>query len=98
MRLRATRQFTSTIFGTVSEGDVFETNDGYAAHLAEHGLAVPLEDAPAETPVPPTDVPAPVAAAPSLEDALADLAAAAASATPTLDAAATRRAPGRPRR
>lgn len=50
IKMRALRQFSHTIYGTVSEGDVFESAEVYVDQFIETGLAVRV-DAPKPAPV-----------------------------------------------
>lgn len=58
IKMRALRQFSHTIYGTVSDGDVFESAEVYVDQFIETGLAERVE-APAPEPQPITSTPQP---------------------------------------
>lgn len=43
MKVKILRDFSCTINGNNSQGDIVEFNDGYAKHLIENGLATEVK-------------------------------------------------------
>lgn len=43
MRVKATKDFSSTVHGNVSTGEILNCTDGLGRHFIEHGLAKPVE-------------------------------------------------------
>ena len=58
VKVRALKTFSSTVWGNVSSGDVFEVDEGYVKDLEAQGAAVRV------------DAPKPAAKAPSLDETL----------------------------
>lgn len=91
IKVRALKQFSSTVWGGVSPGDVFDMADGYLADMIRMGMVERVGDAPAAVVV--HAEPAPVAHLAASDPTIAALEAALAAVPKT----APKKRGGRPR-